>query len=281
MLPRMRVHPKPPLRAGLNRLPVVLGLAILLAACSTTDMVRNAQHTFDRALRKEPPSAFFGPVLARARGEAVIPEAPPQIRQHYFSIIAYLEGLTPEREEELRRTGMLGEAFVLKALAQWRLGRLDRAREATLRATASRQEALDVRERTLFHAMQGVLQIDAAWSAAKAGRDYEAIFELIGGPNGAWRALGTARRGAPRGAMLYAELLETRLAAFQILHQARSRRPADAAEPEASREAWARLRAEAQIELNEFAALETGDTARHTARVRQLQLACDLDLPVR
>jgi hypothetical protein len=254
----------------------------VLAGCTTTDFVRSAQHSFDRALRMEPATAFLGPVLARARGDATIPEPSAQVRPHYLTMISSLESITPRGAERLRREGMLGEAYVLKSLAQWRLGRLEAARVSSRMARDSRQEALDERERALFQALDGVLKLEAALAAEKAGASWATVFDLIGGQNGAWRALGDARTEIGSGTALGAELLQARLAAFKVLKDAREHQaasaPATSAETE---EAWLRLRAEAQVELGELAALPAIDAAAHDRLVRQWQVLCGLDAPVR
>lgn len=246
-----------------------------MAGCATSDSVRAAQHSFDRALRIEPATAFFGPALARVAGDTAVTPLSAQTRQHYLAIIASLEGLTARGQEDLRREGLMGEAFVLKALANWRLGRLERARAAATQARASGQDALDERERSLFAAMEGVLQIEAASRALQAGASYEVVADLILGPNGAWRLLGAARAEVPRGSPLHATLIETRLAAYKVLKDARERTPLPDASPPG--EAWARLRAEAQVELREFAAHPVGDAADHAAEVRRWQLRCGLE----
>jgi hypothetical protein len=258
---------------------VVLGL---LAGCATTDYVRSAQHAFDRALRMEPPTAFFGPVLARACGEAVIPEPSALVRPYYLQMVSFVESVTPRGAESLRRAGLLGEAYVLEALAQWRLGRLEAARKASASARESRQEALDERERALFRALDGVLALEAALAARNAKAPWPAIFGLVGGPGGAWRALGDARAEVGRATALGGELLQARLAAFKVLKDAREQASSgSAAWPPADEEAWLRLRAEAQIELQELAAFATKDEAAHARLVRRWQLLCGLDAPVR
>jgi hypothetical protein len=261
----------------------VCSAAILIfGGCSTTSTVQSAQHAFDRALRVEPPSAFFGPMLARAAGDTAIPALPPAAKQHYLSIILYLEGLSPRGEDELRREGLLGEAHVLRGLAQWRLGRLAAARTSVASARSSQQDALDQRERVLFRALEGALQLDAASTAAAAGESYEKVFALIAGPDGAWRAFGNARSELGTGSSLRHEVLQSRLAAFKVAKDARERlgNPPPAESPEAA-EAWSRLRAEAQIELAEFAALPSDDAGAHSQLARKWQLLCGLDSPMR
>jgi hypothetical protein len=271
----------------LPRLLPVLGtvlsaIALVLTGCASRDSVRSAQGSFARALRTDQPTAFFGPVLARARGDATVPAPSPQVRQHYLAMLASLEAITPRGEEALRRDGLLGEALVLQALAQWRLGRLDRARTAATKARGSGQEALDQQVRALFRGLEGVLQLETALTMVGSSADYDTVFQYISGPSGAWRLLGDARAEAGRGSDLTSVLMEARLAALKTLKDSRDHALASGAglSPTAQ-EAWSRLRAEGQVELTEFAALPVANPVAHAATVRQWQVLCGLDPPVR
>lgn len=257
------------------------GALAFLAGCASGDYLRAAQSAFERSLRVESPGAFLAPVLARVRGEPV-PAPSPQARQHYLEALAQLEVLTPRGREELRQQGLLGDALALKAIAQWRLGRLEAAHTSAVEARESRQEPVAARDRALLAAFEGVLPLEAAIDAAAAGKPFDEIRELVRGDNGAWRLLGVARGEVPAGDPLRAGVLEARLAAFKILKDARDRagQTSTPNQPTAADEAWARARAEAQVELAEFASAPAGEPAAHAARVRQWQILCGLDAPL-
>jgi len=161
---------------------------LLVSGCTSLDYLQAASRSLERAWELEPPSAFFAPTIARALGDPAPPPMPPRAKQHYLSVIYYLEGLSVSGEQELERQGLLGEAFVLKTLALWRLGRLAEARTAALRAKASGQEALNARDRALFTAFDGIVQLEGALDAIEAGQGYTEILPAIAGEGGAWPA---------------------------------------------------------------------------------------------
>jgi hypothetical protein len=248
-------------------------LALVLGGCATGDFVRAAHVSLDRAARVEPTSAFFAPILARAKGEPAPPPPSWQARQHYLAVVFNLERLPPEAENTLRRNGTLGDAFVLKTLAQWRIGRIDDARASALRARASGQEAIDAQHRALFRAFEGVLKLHAAYDAVAEGKPLQDVETIVSGENGVWRTLASARTELTRGDPLQRELILARLAAFKVLRDARRSRPESET---TSSEEWRRLQAEARIELADLAALPTDRPTSHAAVVRQWEALCGL-----
>jgi hypothetical protein len=249
----------------------------LLASCVSTDLLRNAEREFARAMRKDQAVAFFEPFLARVRGDGPAPPIPPEARQHYLAVIANLELVGPTGRQELKRDGQLGNAWSLRLLAQWRIGRMDDARSSWRELEATNQDSPDQHVRALVAAFGGVIRIDDALAALQAGKDFEQILELIAGPNGAWRALGAARMESARAGTTPPEVLELRLAAFKVLKDAYERVPAATPLSDTLELAWKRARAEAEIELAEFASLTPRDAALHAARVRRWQELCGLD----
>jgi hypothetical protein len=260
---------------------LLAGVSACLGGCASADAVRAAQGSMTRAMRVENPGAFFGPVLARALGEPATDNLTPQARQHYFAIIADLEGLSPRDREDLRRAGLLGDALTLRALAQWRLGRLAAATDTAQDARATGQEPPSARDRVLLTSLEGVVQLEAAITAAQGGASYEKITELIRGENGAWRLLGLARAEVAHSDESLPELIEARLAAVKVLKDAHDKYFAGVILPPGGDEAWDRVRAEAQAELADFAAASARDPVAHAARVREWQVACGLDAPAR
>lgn len=263
-------------RAQLLIAPLAAALVLGFAGCATGDSLRAAHLSMDRAAAVEPPAAYFAPILARAGGEAKPPPVAWRARQHYLAVISSLEGLTVRGEEALNRQGRLGDAFVLKALAQWRLGRVEDARASGLRARVSGQEALDAGDRALFRAFEGVARLEAALDALEADKPLAEIESLLAGDTGAWRVLAGARTELPGNAPLQRELIQARLAVFKVLREARSK-AADVVSTEDDE--WSRLRAEAQIELTELAALPAQNAKTLGALVRHWQTLCGLVPP--
>jgi hypothetical protein len=259
------------IRVALLAVVVLLGVT----GCATPDQLRASQRAMVRALEVEDPSLFFSRVLARALGDPLPGPVPWQARQHYLAVIFHLEGLTPRGENQLKAAGTLGDAFVLRTLAQWRLGRMEDARASALRARASGQEALDARNRALFRAFEGVARLEAALDALESKQPYADIEALIAGESGAWRILAGARTELPRLDPLQRELIQSRLAAYKTLRDALAATGTD--DKTAADEKWARMRAEAQVELADLSSLSSRNPAAHAALVERWRLACGLD----
>lgn len=259
----------------------IVVLALGVAGCATDDFLAAAQKSMSRAARLETPEVYFAGVLARVAGDP--PPAPVswQARQHYLAVIFNLEGIQARSENTLKREGKLGDAFVLKALAQWRLGRMADARASALRAEASGQEALDADNRALFRAFQGVARLDAAHEAYVDGRPFSEIETLILGETGAWRMLGRARTEVTGQNALQQLLILSRLATHKVLRDARTRATTGAAAPKGatSDEDWKRMQAEAQVELSDLAALFPTPTPAQIALVRRWADLCGLSRP--
>lgn len=272
-----------PLHVALRRSVPGAVLLVLLVACAAgcvgTDFVEMAQDSLRRAFRFETPSAFFQPVLERARSDREVSHMHVRARQHYLQIVASIERLTPEMRDELRQDGMLGEAYALKALAQWRLGRLDDARASIAIVRASNQEPLQARDRALFEGMAGVLKLEEALAAEAAGQPFAKVYEAAAGDHGGWRALATARTKILPDDRLQADLMEARLGCYAVIVAARRRDPAgaDALDPDV----LPRLRAEAQVELNQLARTPEANLPAFAAIIRRWQVVCELDAPAR
>lgn len=270
-------HATPPLNRGWSIL-VAMGF-LILGGCVGTDFVEMAQDSLRRAFRFETPAAFFDPVLERARGDRQVSHMHVRSRQHYLQIIASIERLTPAMREELRGDGLLGEAYALRALAQWRLGRFDDARASIAVARGSNQEPLRARDRALFEGMSGVLQLEEALEAEANRRPFAEVYQAAAGDAGAWRMLATARTKIPSNDKLQNELMQARLACYSVVVAASQRDPAGAATLDP--EVLPRLRAEAQVELNDLARTPEASLVSFAAIIRRWQVVCALDAPVR
>jgi hypothetical protein len=266
-----KYHPR------IDGISLLCALALLGAAgCSSPSGVRTAERALNRALAIEPTSAFFQPVINRAKDLPPPPEMSARARQHYLDVVADIERRGAEAKESLRREGVLGDALILKALAQWRLGRLPEAQNSIREARSTGQEALDARDRALAAAFEGVVRLHNALNVVAEGQSFREIFELIAGPGGAWRQLRSARVEARRVGATMPELLETRLAAFKVANDARSR-ASQLDQTTVPYDSWSRLRADAQVELNELAALRGIEGFDAQAKAREWQLLCGLD----
>jgi len=257
-------------------LPALLA-GTLLSGCISTDLLRNAERQFSRGVKSENTAAFYGPILAKVRNDGAVPPIPPEARTHYLGVIANMELVGPIGKQELKRDGQLGDAFSLRLLAEWRLGRMTEARASLRELRDSGQESLDQRVRALVAAFAGIIRIEDALAARASGESFQTIYNHLAGPTGAWRALGSARMETARAGATPPELLETRLAAFKVLKDAYDATFSTPPSDEKIALNWKRARAEAQIELAEFATLPAADSAAHTRKVRQWQQLCGLD----
>lgn len=262
-----------------NVIPATLVL-FFVPGCTTGGAGGTVQRAHNRALEIESPDRFFSSTLAQATGEPDAHEISPAAREQYLTIIAESNNRSKSEQTRLRNQGLLGNDLVIRALAEWRLGRLDDALVTMKAARATGQDAISARDRALAAALDGVVQLQKATELSETGGSYREVFELIAGTGGAWDMLGQARVEASRTDGIFEELLKTRLAAYKVLKTARSQIPSgsDGGVPY---EKWSRMQAHAQVELNEFAKLPTQDRAARAEEVRKWQLLCDLSPPPR
>jgi hypothetical protein len=255
-------------------------LLLSVPGCTSGGSGATVQRAHDRALEIESPERFFSSILAKATGKPDTDKISPVAREQYLTIIAESENRSKSERTSLRNEGLLGNDLVIRALAEWRLGRLDDALVSIKEARATGQEAVSARDRALAAALDGVVQLDKAINLMENDGSFREVFEVIAGPGGAWDMLGQARVEASRTDGIFVELLKTRLAAYKVLKTARSR---DAAGSDSGvpYEKWSRMQAHAQVELNEFAKLSSEDRAAHAEEVRAWQLMCDLSPPPR
>jgi len=264
-------------RGVARRTAVVCCWLLLLAGCVGVDFVELAQDSLRKAFRYETPGAFFQPVLERARGDRESAHMHVRAREHYLQIIASIERLTPAMRDELHAKGMLGEALALKALAQWRMERLDAARMTLALARATNQEPLRARDRALLEGMAGVLELERALLGEAERRPFAEIYAAAAGESGAWRLLAVARTKVAADDRLQPDLMQARLGSYATVVAAFRRDPAgaEALDPET----LPRLRAEAQVELNQLARTATVATPSFAAVLRRWQQVCGLDTP--
>jgi hypothetical protein len=259
---------------------VAAAIALITAGCTSGGSGGTAQKAHNQALQNEPPEEFFTAILSEAKGVPNPKQMSPVVRKHYLTVIADSENRSQNEQTRLRNQGLLGNDYVLRALAEWRLGRLDDALVSQKKARATGQQAVTARDRALAVAMDGVVQVHKAIDLSKADGSYREVYDLIAGPTGAWAMLGQARVEASRTDGIFDSILETRLASFKVLKDAHDKLPAgsDGGVPY---QKWSRMQAEAQVELAEYSRLTTKDRAAQAAKVRERQLLCNLSPPAR
>jgi hypothetical protein len=154
-----------PPRRPLGRLLLVLLLAMTAASgCGTsTNRLREAQESFNQAATAENELRF----------DVELPEGPVQdpvarnttIQNGYASALLSLGKLEQQDVEQLKSDKLWGNVLALKALAQWKLGLLDQARQTAAEAQQAGADQLLPRDQALLAALPGLIKVDEAFTA--------------------------------------------------------------------------------------------------------------------
>ncbi|MBU1054953.1 MAG: hypothetical protein KKC46_14160 [Proteobacteria bacterium] len=158
----------------LIRVFLVLALLSVISGCvSHIKELREAQNHFNSAamlenqLKTDPLS-----------GDALVISAQANASYHLSSKI--LANLIDEKEQKLRKDNLLGTAYTLKALAQWRIGQYDDAINTVGMAKSDKEIKLFPRDRALMNALSGLIKNDQAHGhMAAKDYDYDGIKRLL------------------------------------------------------------------------------------------------------
>jgi hypothetical protein len=153
-------------RTGRQRLYAALAVllvATLAAGCASVNRLREAQASFNEAAAMENALRF----------DAALPEGPTQepiarnttIQNGYASALLSLDKLEARDEERLKRDKLWGNVLALKALAQWKLGLADRARDTAREVQQAGVDQVHPRDRALLLALPGLIKTDEAYAA--------------------------------------------------------------------------------------------------------------------
>lgn len=155
------------------RLTVIGAFACLvgLAACSHVNHLRDAQESFSRAADTDNRSA----TAARdnlQRGSKTVANEPAPAGAGYTAALFSLDQLEEDRDSvtRLKNDGLYGNALALRAMANWRLQRYAKAKEAAQQALKSGL-VKGSRDYALMTALPGLVANDEAHSeiVASAG----------------------------------------------------------------------------------------------------------------
>ena len=155
------------LRDPRSRLAAALAIVLLAtlagAGCTSVNRLREAQASFNDAAAEE----------NRLRFDAALQEGPTQapltqnttIQNGYASALLSLDKLEAKDVERLKQDKVWGNVLALKALAQWKLGLLDQARDTAKEAQQAGADQIFPRDRALLLALPGLIKTDEAFAA--------------------------------------------------------------------------------------------------------------------
>ena len=141
----------------------IVVLATLGAGCTSVNQLREAQASFNEAAALENALRF----------DAALQEGPTQapltqnttIQNGYASALLSLDRLEAKDVDRLKRDKLWGNVLALKALAQWKLGLLDDARNTAREVQQAGADQVHPRDRALLLALPGLIKTDEAFAA--------------------------------------------------------------------------------------------------------------------
>jgi hypothetical protein len=143
---------------------VILVATAAATGCGTSvNRLREAQEAFNQAATAETQLQF----------DVEIPEGPVQgqlarnttIQNGYASALLSLGKIEQQDVERLKSDKLWGNVLALKALAQWKLGLLDQARQTAAEAQQAGADQLLPRDQALLLALPGLIKVDEAFAA--------------------------------------------------------------------------------------------------------------------
>lgn len=213
-------------RSGRHRLCVVLVVVLVATAaatgCTSVNRLREAQDAFNQAAAAENDLRF----------DAELREGPVQgqlvsnttVQNGYASALLSLGRLEQQDVDRLKSDKLWGNVLALKALAQWKLGLLDQARQTAAEAQQAGADQILPRDRALLIALPGLIKTDEAFAALQrlpaepgAAQRSAALrnIQLLVSDAGDAIDKGRAAAGAAHPVQVY--LIQAELAAFRNL----------------------------------------------------------------
>jgi hypothetical protein len=155
-------------RSGHRRLASTLVLLLLVtlaaAGCAGVNRLREAQASFNEAAALENELR-----LEAGQQEGATIQAPlaqnTTVQNGYASALLSLERLEARDVARLKRDKLWGNVLALRALAQWKLGLLDQARDTAREVQQAGAEQVHPRDRALLLALPGLIKTDEAFAA--------------------------------------------------------------------------------------------------------------------
>jgi hypothetical protein len=217
-------HARPLLAAAL----AVVLLATLHAGCTSVNRLREAQAAFNEAAAAES-QLRFGDALAEGPTQGQLTQN-TTIQNGYASALLSLDKLEGRDVQRLKQDRLWGNVLALRALAQWKLGLLDKARDTAREAQQVGADEIFPRDRALLLALPGLIKTDEAFAAlqrlpaaatpAQRATTLRNVQLLIAD---AADAIDRGRAAADPAHPVHVYLLQARLAAIRNLQVAQQR----------------------------------------------------------
>ena len=131
---------------------------VLISSCATIEHARDlreAQELFNTAAELE------NQLSIDASANQSITQS-GRISTGYTTSLAMVTFLINEKEDDLRKDNLLGTAYVLKALSEWKLGQY-KAAQATSTAAQNSNASFFPRDEALLAAISGLIKNDTAY----------------------------------------------------------------------------------------------------------------------
>jgi tetratricopeptide (TPR) repeat protein len=153
-------------RIGRRRLGAVLALVVtatLVVGCASVNRLREAQESFNQAATLEN-ELRFDAALQEGSMQGQLTQN-TTIQNGYASALLSLDKIEAKDVERLKQDRLWGNVLALKALAQWKLGLLDRARDTAREVQQVGADQVLPRDRALLLALPGLIKTDEAFAA--------------------------------------------------------------------------------------------------------------------
>lgn len=152
---------------------ILAGLSVISGCISHIQKLREVQNHFNAAALLEN-QLKIDPLS----GDALAINT--QANASYHLSLKLLTELIDKKEQELRNDDLLGTAYTLKALAEWRIGQYEDAINTVAKAGMDKETKLFPRDRALMNALSGLIKNDQAYGhMAAKDYDYTSIKKLL------------------------------------------------------------------------------------------------------
>lgn len=209
-------------------LAVVLLAAVAGAGCASVNRLREAQDAFNQAAAEEN-RLRFDATLSEGAAQGQLAQS-TTIQNGYASALLSLDRLEARDAERLKRDRLWGNVLALRAVAQWRLGLLDQARETAREAQQAGADQVSPRDRALLLALPGLIKTDEAFAVLQrlpaqptAAQREAALRNVRALVTDAAEAIDRGRGAAEAGHPVQLYLVQARLAALRNLQVAHER----------------------------------------------------------
>jgi hypothetical protein len=200
----------------------------MASGCASVNRLREAQESFNEAAAEDNKLRFDAALQDRPSAAALVQNT--TIQNGYASALLSLEKLEARDVGRLKQDKLWGNVLALKALAQWRLGLLDKALVTAREAQQAGADQVLPRDRALLLALPGLIKTDEAFAALQrlpaapdAGQRAATLANVQLLIADAGHAIDHGRAAADAGHPVHVYLIQAKLAALRNLQSARER----------------------------------------------------------